>query len=75
MAITTSPKWITIAEAATRLSLSTKTVRRMISRGDLPARRIGPRLIRVDARSCASRAPTHGPQDLTLDTDRAPQDG
>jgi excisionase family DNA binding protein len=40
---------ISITEAADRLSLSTKTVRRMISRGDLPARRLGTRSIRIDA--------------------------
>ena len=45
----TSIELISIAEAADRLSLSTKTVRRMISRGDLPARRIGSRTIRIDA--------------------------
>lgn len=42
-----SADWITLAEAADRLSVSIKTVRRMVSRGDLPAKRIGSRLIRV----------------------------
>ena len=42
--------WITIAEAAERLSVSSKTIRRMIARGDLPARRLpSSRLIRIDA--------------------------
>lgn len=41
------PEWLTIEQTAELLQLSTKTVRRMISRGDLEARRIGPRLIRV----------------------------
>jgi len=31
------------------MSVSTKTVRRLISRGQLPARRIGSRMIRIDA--------------------------
>jgi excisionase family DNA binding protein len=44
---TSSPDWITLAEAADRLSVSIKTCRRMIARGDLPAKRIGSRLIRV----------------------------
>lgn len=46
---TSSPDWITLAAAADRLSVSIKTVRRMVSRGDLPAKRIGSRLIRVPA--------------------------
>lgn len=41
--------WITIAQAADLMSVSTKTVRRLISRGQLPARRIGSRMIRIDA--------------------------
>jgi excisionase family DNA binding protein len=44
-----STNLITIAEAAERLAVSTKTVRRLIARGVLPARRIGSRLIRIDA--------------------------
>jgi excisionase family DNA binding protein len=46
---TTPLELVSITEAADRLSLSTKTVRRMISRGDLPARRLGARAIRIDA--------------------------
>lgn len=41
--------WLTITEAADLMSVSTKTVRRLISRGQLPARRIGSRMIRIDA--------------------------
>lgn len=41
--------WITIAQAADLMSCSTKTVRRLIARGALPARRIGSRMIRIDA--------------------------
>lgn len=43
--------WITIPEAATRLSVSDKTVRRMIASGDIPAHRFGKRLIRINADS------------------------
>jgi excisionase family DNA binding protein len=43
------PEWVTIAVAAERLSLSTKSVRRRIADGTLPAYRIGPRLIRLDS--------------------------
>jgi excisionase family DNA binding protein len=46
---TTPLELISISEAAARLSLSTKTVRRMITRGELPARRLGARSIRIDA--------------------------
>ena len=42
------PKWLAIKKAAEHLDISDKTVRRMIARGDLKARRIGKRLLRVD---------------------------
>lgn len=45
---------ISIDEAAARLDVSTKTIRRRISDGTLKAVRIGPRLIRIDAASLAS---------------------
>ena len=35
---------LTVADVAARLQLSTKTVRRMISRGDLPVHRLGQQL-------------------------------
>jgi excisionase family DNA binding protein len=38
---------LTVAEAATRLGVNHKTIRRAIARGELAARRIGPRLIRI----------------------------
>lgn len=41
--------WISIQQAADLMSCSTKTVRRLISAGTLPARRIGSRMIRIDA--------------------------
>lgn len=47
--------WISIAEAAVRLSCSDKTIRRMVSRGELRARRFGPRMIRVDASSITGK--------------------
>jgi excisionase family DNA binding protein len=40
---------ISIADAATRLGVSTLTIRRRIASGELTAFRVGPRLIRVDA--------------------------
>lgn len=49
-----TPDWVTIADAATRLDVHTATVRRAIARGELVARRFGPRLIRVSAASIAS---------------------
>jgi len=39
--------WITVQQAAEELQVSTKTIRRMISRGELEAKRVGPRLIRI----------------------------
>lgn len=43
-----TPNWGTVPQAADRLKVSVKTIRRMIARGDIPARRFGTRLIRVD---------------------------
>jgi excisionase family DNA binding protein len=45
-------RFLSVAEVAVRLNLSSKTVRRMIDRGELPAHRIG-RLVRVGERSLA----------------------
>lgn len=36
------------AEAAARKGVSTKTIRRLIADGTLPAKRLGPRLIKID---------------------------
>lgn len=38
---------VSIQDAASALAVSTKTVRRLIARGDLPAKRIGLRMIRI----------------------------
>lgn len=38
---------LTIKEAAADLGVATKTIRRWISQGLLPAERVGPRLIRI----------------------------
>jgi excisionase family DNA binding protein len=54
-----SSNLITLQDAAGRLSLSTKTVRRLISRGELPARKIGARiLIPADALDALGRPVT-----------------
>jgi excisionase family DNA binding protein len=45
------PNWCTIQVAAQILNMSTRTVRRRISDGTLAARRVGPRLIRVNVAS------------------------
>lgn len=45
--------YVTIQGAAEILSCSTKTIRRKIASGELPARRIGARMIRVDAADLA----------------------
>lgn len=39
---------LSIAEAATTLNVSTKTIRRYIASGQLTAYRVGPRLLRLD---------------------------
>lgn len=40
--------WGSIDEAAVHLGVSTKTIRRMIARNEIEAKRFGPRLIRVN---------------------------
>lgn len=42
-------EYITINQAASALAVSTKTIRRMIARGDLPAKRIGTQIVRIPA--------------------------
>ena len=41
-------QWLTIAEAAARLRVSTKTIRRYIDAGRLEVSRVGPKMIRID---------------------------
>lgn len=48
-----APTYVSIATAADILSCSTKTIRRKIASGELPARRIGTRLIRIDVADLA----------------------
>ena len=42
--------WITRQEAADRLAISVKTLDGLIRRGQLPASKIGPRIVRIDER-------------------------
>ena len=44
----TLPRWATIEGVADHLGMSTVTVRRMISAGDLTGYRVGKRAIRID---------------------------
>jgi len=46
--------YVSIQAAADILACSTKTIRRKIAAGELPARRIGTRLIRIDAADLAN---------------------
>ena len=43
--------WRSVNEAADIYQVHPRTIRRMISRGEIIARRLGPRLIRVDLAS------------------------
>ena len=45
---TTGRRWVSLEDAARYIGTSEKTVRRMIAAGDLPAYRMGVRLIRID---------------------------
>jgi excisionase family DNA binding protein len=51
LSISVSPDWGTIKDAADRMKVSTKTIRRYITQGLITAERVGPRLIRVDLSS------------------------
>ena len=42
--------WITRQQAADRLQISLKTLDALIRRGQLPASRIGPKIVRIDER-------------------------
>lgn len=41
-------RWVDQREAAEYLGITDRTLRRMIAAGDLPAYRLGPRLLRLD---------------------------
>ena len=51
MATNNAPNWGSIQESADRFHVSAKTIRRMISRGEIEAQRFGPRIIRVNLAS------------------------
>lgn len=42
-----TPKWLTLAQAAQILGVCTRTIRRRISAGELPANKIGRKAIRI----------------------------
>lgn len=42
--------WLKRQQAAERLSVSVKTIDGLIRRGQLPASRIGPKIVRIDER-------------------------
>jgi excisionase family DNA binding protein len=41
-------RWVSLADAAERVGVTTRTLRRWIAAGTLPASRVGPRLVRVN---------------------------
>ncbi len=48
------PRWGTMDDASEQFKLSKDTIRRMITRGEIEAKRFGPRLIRVNLTSIES---------------------
>lgn len=51
---TQTPDYLSVSEAAVRLGMCSKTVRRMIARGEIPARRFGKRTLRIPADALAA---------------------
>jgi excisionase family DNA binding protein len=45
----TDPRWVTVSQYARKYDVHETTVRRWIRQGQLPALRLGPRSIRIDA--------------------------
>lgn len=58
MTTQTSPRALTIKQAAAALQVSEASVRRYIAAGLLKARRVGPRLIRIDKNSLEKLMPS-----------------
>lgn len=54
------PEYMTVAEVAALLRVSKMTVYRLISDGELPARKIGRRTIRIPANSVRRLLPCGG---------------
>jgi excisionase family DNA binding protein len=42
------PRWVSPKDAADYAQVCTKTIRRMVAQGTIPARRLGSRAIRID---------------------------
>lgn len=45
----TAPRWLSKREACEHLGVTDRTLRTYIAEGRLPAYRLGPRLVRIDA--------------------------
>jgi excisionase family DNA binding protein len=45
---TIEARWATVAAAAAYLAVNERTIRRWITSGTIPGKRVGPKLIRVD---------------------------
>jgi len=64
---------LSIADAAKERGCSTDTIRRMVSRGDLKAYRLGPRLIRIRRRDLERAMRPVTPVDLVTTDSAAPE--
>jgi len=51
--VTETTQWGTVQDAADYYGVSTQTIRKWIANGQLRAKRVGPRFIRVDMQSLA----------------------
>jgi len=60
MTVASAPRWLSLQEAADHVGMSVKTLRRMISAGNLPAYRLG-KAVRIkpeDLEATLQRIPT-----------------
>jgi excisionase family DNA binding protein len=59
-------EWLSVSQAADRLGVSTKTVRRLLDSQQLPGYRLGGKLIRIKASDLALVIAPYKPNSTTL---------
>ena len=64
---------ITVAEAAKRLGVSVRTIRRACASGEIPCTRLGPRTWMIPADTIPSTIRQHAPRGCGRDRSRRPR--